>query len=66
MENDVGCHLPGNLIILTVRREPFQGSPCHDVAPVLAQVANLAQAYYGGSGATISLWSYIETPLVHE
>jgi len=45
--------LPGYLIMPTVDQ-------------ALSQVTDSAQAYYGGRGTTIGLWSYTDTPLVHE
>jgi hypothetical protein len=32
----------------------------------LSRGAGLAQAYYGGSGTTIGLWSYTDEPLVQK
>jgi len=50
---------------MKVYLEPAQDSPCQAVALALLRVAGLAQAYYGGSKTTISLWSHTDTPLVH-
>jgi hypothetical protein len=51
---------------MEVYLEPAQDSPRQGVALALLRVAGLAQAYYGGSKTTIGLWSYPDTPLVHE